>query len=351
MKAVKICCALALLTALVTLPLQAQQTATGPQSFGPTASNAPTGTDAVNPGGGSKDYALGPGDVIELRVFGEAQFDGTYDIDSEGKVTIPFIEQPLDVRCRHIAEVRKEVVAALAKFLRSPQVYMRLKEQHSRPAAVVYGAVRVPLQFQMHRRARLLELISNTGGVTDQSNGTIQITHREAAVCPEPDEVTEAQTSVQGIDASGLVPFSVYKVSDLKLGKPQANPFIRPGDIIYVAEATPVYITGAVVSPQGLYLREHLSLTTALAMVGGMRKEAKTSAVFIHRQKPDGSGRDLITADYRKIQKKQQPDIELQPYDVIEVGEKGVSITDVILGFAKTGATSVVQSGGLRILY
>ncbi len=350
MKAVKIFCALALLTTLVTLPLQAQQP-TGPQSFGPAASNAPTGSDAVNTGGGSKDYALGPGDVIELRVFGEAQFDGTYDVDSEGKVTIPFIEKPLDVRCRHIAEVRKEVITALAKFLRSPQVYMRLKEQHSRPAAVVYGAVRMPLQFQMHRRARLLELISNTGGMTDQNNGTIQITHRETAVCPEPDEITEAQTGVQGMDASGLVPFSTYRVSDLKLGKPEANPFIRPGDIVYVAEASPIYITGAVVSPQGLYLREHMSLTTALAMVGGLRKEAKTSQVLIHRQKPDGSGRDLITADYRKIQKKQQADIELQPYDVIEVGEKGLSITDVILGFAKTGVTSAVQSGGVRILY
>jgi polysaccharide export outer membrane protein len=346
MNAVKILCALTLLTALVALPLRAQQATGQSSSFSPASADA---ADAVGPGG-SKDYALGPGDVIELRVFGEPQFDGSYDVDSEGKVTIPFIDQPLEVRCRHIAEVRKEVVTALAKFLRSPQVYMRIKEQHSRRRAVVYGAVRTPLPFELHRRARLLELLSNSGGVTEQSNGTIQITHTETAVCPEPDEITEAKSSVQGVDALGI-PYAVYKVADLKLGKPEANPFIRPGDIVYVAEASPIYVTGSVVSPQGLYLREHLTLTTALAMVGGLKKEAKTSEVRILRQKPDGTGRDLITADYRKIQRKQQADIELQPYDVIEVGEKGLSALDVILGFAKTGANSVVQSGGLRILY
>lgn len=348
MKACKIFCALALLSTLGTLPLRAQQSAPQ-QSFGPPAGSMPAASDAVN-GVASKDYPLGPGDVVELRVFGEAQFDGAYNVDNDGNLTVPFIEQPINARCRQIAAVRKDIVNALAKFLRSPQVYLRIKEQHSRQRAVVYGAVRAPTPFEMHRRARLLELLSNSGGVTEQSNGTIQITHTETAVCPEPDELTEGNSSVQGVDSLGT-PFTVYKVSELKLGKPEANPFIRPGDIIYVAEASPVYVTGAVVAPQGLYLREHLSLTTALAQVGGLKKEAKTSEVIIHRQKPDGSGRDLITADYRKIQKKQQADIELQPYDVIEVPEKGLKWTDVVLGFVRTGASSAVQSAGVRVLY
>ena len=44
-----------------------------------------------------------------------------------------------------------------------------------------------------------------------------------------------------------------------------------------VTEAEPVYITGAVMSPGGIYLREQLMLSRALAMVGGARKEAKLS--------------------------------------------------------------------------
>lgn len=352
MKAYKIFCALALLTTLVALPLRAQQP-TGQQSFSPPIDSAAGAADAVSSGGG-KDYPLGPGDVIELRVFGEPQFDGAYDVDDEGKVTIPFIEQPLDVRCRHIKEVRKEVITALAKFLRSPQVYMRIKEQHSRRASVVYGAVRTPLRFEMHRRARLLELLSNSGGVTEQNNGTIQITHTETSVCQEPDEISESKSSVQGVDALG-VPFTVYRVTELKEGKAEANPFIRPGDIIYVAEASPVYITGSVIAPQGLYLREEMTLTTALAMVGGVRKEAKTSEVHIYRQKPGGGQRERLVVDYRAIQKKKTPDVALQAYDVIEVPEAGAfsaqRLPQILTGLIGSSLGGLATNAPLRVLY
>jgi ribosomal protein L13 len=36
------------------------------------------------------------------------------------------------------------------------------------------------------------------------------------------------------------------KISELRAGKIEANPIIRPGDYILVTEAEPVYITGAV---------------------------------------------------------------------------------------------------------
>ncbi len=353
MKACKILCALALLTALIALPLRAQQP-TGQQSFSPPADSATGTPDAISGGGGSKDYPLGPGDVLELRVFGEPQFDGTYDVDDEGKVTIPFIDQALDVRCRHIKEVRKEVVTALTKFLRSPQVYMRIKEQHSRRPAVVYGSVRTPLRFEMHRRARLLELLSNSGGVTEQNSGTIQVTHTETSVCQEPDEIGDTQSGVQGVDALG-VPFTVYRVADLKQGKAEANPYIRPGDIVYVAEASPVYITGSVIAPQGLYLREEMTLTTALAMVGGVRKEAKATEVHIYRLKPGGGERDRLVVDYRAIQKKKAPDVALNAYDVIEVPEAGTfsaqRLPQILTGLITSGLGGLATNAPLRVLY
>jgi polysaccharide biosynthesis/export protein len=353
MNAVKILCALTLLMTLIILPSAAQQQTGQSQPFittgdGTRSAMSPGGADAVTTS--SKDYPLGPGDVIELRVFGETQFDGLYQVDSDGNVTIPFIEQPINVRCRTVKDLRKDVTTALAKFLVNPQVYMGLRQQNSRPAAVVFGAVRFPHQFEMHRRARLLELISTSGGVTEQANGTIQITHREEAVCPEPDELTESKSAVQGTDASGLVPFSIYKVSDLKNGKPEGNPFIRPGDIVYVAEAAPVYLTGAVNSPGGVYLREHLTLTRAIAIVGGLSKEAKTGEVRVYRQKEGGVDSKPILVDFRKIQRHEQPDIELQPYDVIEVPLKGFNVKTWLLGFAQSGAGSVITNGAARVI-
>ena len=350
MKGLTILCALALVTALVARPLRAQQTQTGQtQSFSPAS-----GSGDATSGGGAKDYPLGPGDVVELRVFGEPQFDGAYDVDTEGRITVPFVEQPIDARCRNIAQIRKDVVTALAKFIRSPQFYMRVKEQHSRRPAVVYGAVRQPLRFEMHRRAKLLELLSNSGGVTEQNNGTIQITHTEQSVCPEADEIGDTQAGVQGTDEIG-VPFSVYRLTDLKLGKPEANPFIRPGDIVYIAEASPIYITGSVVSPQGLYLREDLTLTTALAMVGGVRKEANANQIRIYRLKPGGGERETLVVDYRAIQKKKAQDMKLQAYDVIDVPESGPFSPHRLPQILAGMITSTVGSFGnvvpMRILY
>ncbi len=313
----------------------------------------------VNAGGdattasANREYTLAPGDVVELKVFGEPQFDGAYEVEANGTVSLPFIEQPVTAQCRTINAVRKDVSTSLGKFLRNPQIYMRVKELKSRQPAVVYGAVRSPAKFEMHRRARLLELLSQSGGVTDQSNGVIQITHTLPLVCPEPDEVQVAAAPTT-TDALGM-PFSLYKVNDLKQGKYEANPYIRPGDIVYVSEATPIYVTGSVVQPANLFLRDEMTLTRALAIVGGVRKEANTTKVRIYRQKPGNAEPEIITANFDAIRKNKEKDVLLQPYDVIEVPEAGAlskkGIGSTLLGLIKTGASAVATTGPSRILY
>ncbi|CAN5394894.1 polysaccharide biosynthesis/export family protein [soil metagenome] len=322
-----------------------------------TAADAPLPTLAPgNPLTERREHPLGPGDVVELRVFGEPQLDGSYDIDSDGNLSVPFIEQPIRVQCRTVKEVRKEVVVELSKFLRKPQVYLRVKELHSRPPAVVYGAVRSPAKFDMHRPVRLLELLSNSHGVTEQNNGTIQITHTLSQLCPEAGEVLpQADAGDTATDDLGI-PYTIYKVSDLKAGMREANPYIRPGDIVYVAEASPIYVTGSVLSPQGIYLREQLTLTNALAMVGGVRPEAKTSAVKIYRLKSGGgTARETIIADFKAIKTQKISDIVLQPYDVIEVPEAGAlegkNLLRTLTGMVTGGAQSLITNAPLRVIY
>ena len=125
-----------------------------------------------------------------------------------------------------------------------------------------------------------------------------------------------------------------------------------------VTEAEPVYITGAVMSPSGVYLREDLTLTRALAMVGGARKEAKLSDVKVFRQVP-GNKQEIILVDVSAIKKNQKPDFVLQPYDVIEVPEasmfSGSRLAPTIMGALTGGMTNMITSGGMylpsRIIY
>ena len=300
-----------------------------------------------------REYLLGPNDVVELRVFGEPQFDGAFAVDSDGKLVVPFVEEPLMAQCRSIKEIRKDVETALGRFLKSPRIYMTVKDEKSRTPAIVYGAVRSPAPYEMRRPARLLELISKSGGVTEQQSGTIQISHTQPLLCPEPGETQVAAQADTGEDSLGL-PFSIYRVEDLKQGKSEANPYIRPGDVIYVAEALPIYVTGNVVQPANLYLKEGMTLSRAISIVGGAR-DAKESQVRIYRQLPGGMKSETLTVDYKAIKQGKKPDVALQPYDIIEVPKQGQftpgGIGKLVTGLVTGSVGSFATQAPLRILY
>lgn len=304
---------------------------------------------------GLKTYLLGPGDVVDVRVFGQPDLTTSAQVDSDGNLSsLPFLEAPIKAKCLTDKEVQKDIAAAYAKFINNPQVSVRISERNSRQPATVFGAVRQPTRVEMKRKVRLNELMAVAGGFTERASGTIQILHTEPLMCPEPGEEAEAEP----IDGT-RIPLQIVKISDLRSGKVQANPVIRPGDYVMVTEAEPVYITGAVMSPGGVYLREQLMLSRALAMVGGARKEAKLSDVRIYRQVAGSANQEVIHIDVNAIKKNQKPDFLLQPYDVIEVSEAGMfsssRIGSTLMGAITGGISSAMTSTGTylpsRIIY
>ncbi len=269
---------------------------------------------------GIKNYLLGPGDTLDVRVFGQSDLNAIVEVDTDGNLSsLPFLEAPISAKCRTEKDIQKDITKAYAKYIKNPQVSVRINERKSRPPATVFGAVRQPTRVQMQRKIRLNELMVVSGGFTDRASGTIQILHTEPLMCPQPGEEALALQ----IDGT-KVPFEIVQIADLRGGKVQANPVIRPGDYILVTEAEPIYITGSVVAPQGVYLRDRLTLSLALAMVGGPRREAKLSDVRIYRQKLGAQDQEMIRIDYAAIKKNQKPDVFLQAFDIVEVPEAGM---------------------------
>jgi polysaccharide biosynthesis/export protein len=317
----------------------------------PTSQSSAPGLDIQ----GMKSYLLGPGDVLDIRVFGQPDLTSSAQVDSDGNLSsLPFLETPIKAKCRSDKDVQKDIAAAYAKFINNPQVSVRILERNSRQPATVFGAVRQPTRVEMKRKVRLNELMAVSGGFTERAAGTIQILHTEPLMCPEAGEEAEALP----IDGT-RIPLQIVKISDLRSGKTESNPIIRPGDYVLVTEAEPVYITGAVMSPGGIYLREQLMLSRALAMVGGARKEAKLSDVRIYRQVPGSANQEVIHVDVSKIKKNEQPDFLLQAYDVIEVSEAGMfsssRIGSTLMGAITGGLSSAVSSTGTflpsRVIY
>ena len=272
------------------------------------------------------NYPLGPGDVLEIKVFGVAELSSISRIDGYGNLSsLPFLEKPIPSKCRDEIQVQNSIAEAYKRLINDTQVSVRVIERNSRQPALVFGAVRQPTRVPMQGSLRLNELIATSGGITERAGGSIQILHTQPVMCPNPGEEQEA-LPLKGTD----LPLKVVRIADMKAGKVEANPVIRPGDYVLVSEAEQVYITGSVVSPSAQLLTEGLTLSRVLAMAGGTRKEANLSDIRIYRQKIGAVRQDVLRVDYAAIKRNERPDVFLEPFDVIEVRELGVTISGVL---------------------
>ncbi len=300
-----------------------------------------------------KGYMVGPGDEITGKVLGEPQFDFVATVDEDGKIEVPFFDKPVVAKCRSERELRADISALLAKYLRNPQISVRVTERKSRPPATIYGEVNKPQEITLMRKATLVEILAISGGVKDEAGGMIQVFRTRAPLCSDGSD--DSDWKVTGGDATD-VPSRMYSLASVKLGKEEANPIIYPGDVIVVQKASPVYVTGEVVAPQGIYLKEGgMTLSEAIAKIGGVRREAKTKDIKIYRLKPNSKDREVIAANYDLIKKGQQKDVMLEPYDIIEVDKAkksiGQTILEVVTGAARTGLSSMTGGLGSSILY
>lgn len=298
-------------------------------------------------------YLIGVGDVVSGKVLGESDFDFTAEVDTDGRLQIPFLDRPIPAKCRTEKELRADVKQALARYLKTPQISVRVVERKSRPPVIVTGEVRAPQQVELRREARLLDLLSQAGSVTEDAEGLIQVFRTQQPMCSEKNELTDWRSAS---DNSLDVPSRMYSLTSLREGREEANPVIQAGDVIIVQRARPVYMTGEINAPQGILLKEGgTSLMDAIAKVNGVNRQAKTKDIKIYRLKPNSKDREIISVNYDSIKKGEQKDVMLQPYDIVEVGKTKKSIAQIVLELATGIGTSAAQTLGtglpMRVLY
>src|ERR1044072_6294776 len=144
---------LALAIALVcTLAVSIRAQESQPQEAPPPAPSQNPGLDIQ----GIKAYLLGPGDVLDIRVFGQPDLSSSVQVDSDGNLSsLPFLEAPIKAKCRSEKDVQRDIAAAYGKFINNPQVSVRISERNSRQPATVFGAVRQATRVEMKRKGRL----------------------------------------------------------------------------------------------------------------------------------------------------------------------------------------------------
>lgn len=279
-------------------------------------------------GGTPQGYLVGPGDEITGKVLGESQFDFVATVDEDGRIEVPFFDKPVMARCLSERQLRADITKLLSKYLKNPQISLRVTKRNSRPPVTIHGEVREPSKVDLTRRGYLMELISFAGGPTEKSGGTVQVFRPRAPICASPDEALTWKTA--GKEDLG-VPSQLYSFSDIRAGRQDANPEIFPGDIIYVPKSSPVYVTGEVIRPGEMSIPEGgLRLTQAIAMASGITREAKTKNVKVYRRKSGAPQPEVLAVNYDQIKKGTVDDLLLQPFDIVEVDKAKKSFLDVL---------------------
>src|SRR6185436_11079644 len=166
-----------------------QQQQTGSQAPPPSYSQ-PLSPDTQ----GIKNYLLGPGDMLDVRVLFQSDMNAVVVVDNDGNITsLPFLEAPIPAKCRNEKEVQKDIVKSFSKYLKNPQVSVTISQKNSRSPATITGAVRQPTRALMQRTVRLNELIATAEGISERASGIIEILHTEPLMCPQPGQVALAK--------------------------------------------------------------------------------------------------------------------------------------------------------------
>lgn len=253
------------------------------------------------------------GDVVDVDIVGSFDRDWRGGLTPEGfldgndKLTTPIF-----ALCRTEDEVAAAIREQYGRVLRDPTVVVRIVDRSNRALAYVNGAVKTPQRLQLRRTLSLTELIVFAGGITDSSSGEVSIFRPPNVNC---------RSDLNGQPTIDQAPKRiVVKISDLLGGVAGSNPTILNGDIVNVIEAPPVFVTGGVAARRRLNLTPELTLIRAIAAAGGVSNGANGRKVRIFRRKSETA---VMEFDLRPIQQGKAEDPKLEPYDVIDVEERG----------------------------
>jgi polysaccharide export outer membrane protein len=121
----------------------------------------------VSPAADAGSYVLGPNDRIRLKVYGEADITGEYEVDSNGQVSIPLAGH---IRAAGLTtkQLERSVVAALAHgIVRDPRVNVEVALY--RPYYIL-GEVKKGGEYPYRLGLTVLDAVASAGGFTYRAN-------------------------------------------------------------------------------------------------------------------------------------------------------------------------------------
>jgi polysaccharide export outer membrane protein len=331
-------------------------------------------------------YVLGPGDAVDIVVFGQADLSQTVAIKPDGMIALPLVGE-VKAAGRTTAQLEQDLVKVYLKYLKAPAISVKVS-QFRTSRIYVLGQVARPGQYELKPSAGILELLAAAGGPTTRADlakavlirgktetaqldllGAIKQS-KDPSVALEPDDVlylpeTDARIVVLGqvnrpgaydlvegqrvtdliagaggpttkaaltqafiVRGEQQIPLDLKKALD---GDATANIVLQPRDMMVVPESRErVAVLGAVNRPGPLDFKPDMQIVDAIALAGGPTDKGNLSHVSVVRS--DGTKAKVINVDFAKVLAGRDPkqNITLQNGDIVYVNPKGFTIESIV---------------------
>jgi len=265
----------------------------------------------------SKDYLVGPDDVLQVSIFEWEMTEETKTLDSRvaesGVIPLPVLGS-LSVGGKTLQEIQQLIEDKLTSLniMPNPRVAIAVKEYRSRRIGVV-GAVNAPGQYAIHQNvSTLMDILALAGGPAADAGRIVHVL-REKGNDPEPLRI----------------PVDLEELFDR--GEFELNAVLRGGDLVYVPRAPLIFVYGAVSGPGGFPMSRSMRVLEVLALAGGVDDRAAAGRCRLIRKAETGEGRALVV-NVPRIERGKDPNVFLREGDVLFVPESRTKSVLVAIG-------------------
>ncbi|MDX1775919.1 MAG: polysaccharide biosynthesis/export family protein [Desulfobulbales bacterium] len=279
------------------------------------------------------DYRVGGGDVLNIIVYDEPDLTRSgMRVARDGTLSFPLLGR-VKVDGLTTSQIEERIANRLAEaqFLLDAQVTV-LIDQYGSKKYQMLGEIRRPGSYPLKADERLLDAISEAGGVDPETAGKelviVRTINRQKATIkkdlqPGGTEKWGRSPSFTGggYDAQPVKIVIIVELERLLRGNDLiSNLALHNNDVIYLPKAEFFYIMGQVKKPGSYkFTQKNLTLVGAIGSAGGFTNIAARKKTRIIRlengvEKIITVNVDAITAAGRKIQ-----DIRIKPDDIIIV--------------------------------
>ncbi len=214
-----------------------------------------------------EEYLLGGGDTVTVTVYDQPDLSTQARISNKGTITFPLLgEVPIAGLSAEQAGRKLARLLEQGGYLKHPQVSVAVKEFQSQKIPVM-GEVNTPGEYSLSGESRVVDLISQAGGLKPDAADVIVVVKKEG------------DKSVR------------HEIDMLRFyaGDMSQNIHVSKGDFILVPKMDTFYIHGEVKRPGMYRLERGMTVMQALSVGGGISDRGSLSGMKVTRTKKDGS--------------------------------------------------------------